>query len=105
MGNARVVLPRRDSRQCPEFLQRPGGITSRLGAIHEHVIPTGIRRVEPVTVEIKVADLRMTNMEDSQTVTHVPPVPEFAETRTGIGQFGYQRPHPRIPRTGATELP
>src|SRR5580693_9237574 len=33
-------------RQGPEFSERSGGVAAGLGAIHQHVVPTGIRCVE-----------------------------------------------------------
>lgn len=32
-------------RQGPEFLQRSGGIAAGLGAVHEQVLPIGVRNV------------------------------------------------------------
>ena len=72
----------------PLTLERRG---SGLGAIHDHVVPTGIRRIEPVAVEIEVADSRMTHVVDSQAITYVGAVPQFAETWADLRQFGYQR--------------
>jgi hypothetical protein len=39
-------------RQSSQLLERSGGVAAGLGAIHHHVVPTGIRSVEPVPVQI-----------------------------------------------------
>jgi hypothetical protein len=87
------------NRNRPEFLQRSGGVAARLGAIHELVLPftiRDVRNVELVLVEIELADFGMTHAADSVPATHICACPQFAETRTGRGQFSDQRLHARI---------
>jgi hypothetical protein len=39
-------------RQGPEFLERSGGGAIALGAISHHVLPAGVRDVEPVRTDL-----------------------------------------------------
>ena len=67
------------------------GRTTRLGAIGQHVLPTGVRDVEPKALQVQLADLRMTDVQDADPVTDVGPGPELAETRTRGGQLVDER--------------
>jgi len=42
--------------QGSQSVERSGGVAAGLGAVHHHVVSTGIRSVEPMPVKIKVAD-------------------------------------------------
>jgi len=59
---------------------------SLFGAPREHMLPTGIRRVEPVSAQIQLADLGMAHVGYSRAVTHLARH-QFAETWSGRGQF------------------
>src|ERR1700722_4559742 len=86
-------------RQGAQLVERPGGVTTGVGAIHHHVVPTGIRSVEPVSVNVQLADQRMTHVVDSQAVANLRTGPQLAESCTHRGQFSNKLLHASIAGT------
>ena len=79
-----------------------------VGVIDEQMLPHGVwnmRNIELVPVQVKVADLRMTHVQDSQRVSHICASPQFAEPWAGGRQFSDQLLHARIIQICARAFP
>ena len=63
----------------PEFLQSPGGVAARFGAIRKAGAALGVRDVEVILAEVKFPDLGMTYATDSAPPTYVRACPYLAE--------------------------
>ena len=49
------------------------------------MLAAGVRDVEPVGVQVEIADLRVAHVDDGDPVAHIRPCPQFPEPFTGGG--------------------
>ena len=79
-------------RQTTQFIECYSGGTAGLGVVHNHVVPTWTRCIEPVANQMEITNLRMTYVQDSTAVTHTRVAPQFAKTRADCGQLSCEGP-------------
>jgi hypothetical protein len=71
------------SRKGPEFLERLGGLAPVLSVKNQQMLPTGMGHIEAASVEIKLANLRVTQVDDAGAVPDIRARPQLAEALTG----------------------
>src|ERR1700761_8526931 len=84
------------SRQGPEFLERLGGLAAGLGVKNQQMLPAGMGHIEAASVEVELANLRVTHVDDAGAVADIRARPQLAEALAGSRQLVDQRPQPRI---------
>jgi hypothetical protein len=67
----------------PEFLERLGGLAAGLGVKNQQMLPTGMGHIEAASVQIKLADLGVTHVDDAGAVADIRARPQLAEALTG----------------------
>lgn len=84
------------SRKGPEFLERLCRLAARLGVENQQMLPTGMGHIEAGSVEIKLANSGMTQMDDAGPVPDICARPQLAEALTGSCELVDQLLQPRI---------
>src|SRR6202035_1721417 len=71
------------SRKGPQFLERHCGCAAGLGVKNQQMLPTGMGHIEAASVEIKLANSRVTHVDDAGAVADIRARPQLAEALTG----------------------
>ena len=57
--------------QRPQRLERSSRVAARLSGVDQQMLSTGVGDVEPIAMEIQIANLWVAHMDDPHPITHV----------------------------------